>query len=443
MDMHAPKICLVSSSHLTGDSICERLANECVPIDWIQNTKQALDKIRNHEYDIVVSDISQPELRDPEFLSQLYTDIHNALPTFFIIEYGSFYQPKKSLNLSVSNHIFKALDYKSLIKKLKELCSNNSLNHPHKQQNTLGISSSMNHVDEKIKMLTPYTQTPVLIFGESGVGKEVVARRLHATQNSTGPFVAINCAAIPHSLIESELFGHEKGAFTGSTNMRKGVFEQANGGTLLLDEIGDMPLETQAKLLRVIQEKTVVRLGSNQDIPVNIRIICSTNSDLRAKVDDGEFREDLYYRINVIEINIPPLRKRQEDILFMAYKFLNIHSEKYSEKIKKLDGVASQALLEHSWPGNIRELKNTIERACIMTPGTTISAQDIFPKQSMISFEEKNKSLKSFIQAQERTYIEIILRENSWNMMNTARTLGICRKSLWEKMRKYDIKRPL
>lgn len=316
------------------------------------------------------------------------------------------------------------------------------LSHSQSEDCPLGISSSMRQVEEKIRILAPYNQTPVLITGESGVGKEVVARRLHAMQISPGPFVAINCSAIPHSLIESELFGHEKGAFTGSVNTHKGVFEQATGGALLLDEIGDMPLATQAKLLRVIQEKIVVRLGGEKDIPVNLRIICATNCDLRSKVECGEFREDLYYRINVIELNIPSLRMRQQDIIWLAKQFLNHHAELYSGKNKKFDGLANQALLEYAWPGNVRELKNVIERACIMTTAPTIFTQDIFPQKPALTYEDEDKTLESFLESRERTYIDSNLRENTWNIMSTATKLGISRKSLWEKMKKYDLHKP-
>lgn len=316
------------------------------------------------------------------------------------------------------------------------------LSHSQSEDCPLGISPSMHQVEEKIQILAPYNQTPVLIIGESGVGKEVVARRLHAVQISPGPFVAINCTAIPHSLIESEFFGHEKGAFTGSANTHKGVFEQAAGGALLLDEIGDMPLATQAKLLRVIQEKIVVRLGGEKDIPVNLRIICATNCDLRSKVECGEFREDLYYRINAIELNIPSLRMRQEDIIWLAKQFLNLHAEQYPGKIKILDALANQALLEYAWPGNVRELKNVIERACIMTTAPTIFAQDIFPQNPAISHDDENKTLETFIKSRERTYIDTNLKENNWNIMSTATKLGISRKSLWEKMKKYDLHKP-
>ncbi len=439
MDMKTPSICFVSACPTLGGSISEHLTKEGFQVDWIRNTEQALEKINNTDYDAVVSDMCLPDMSGAHFLKKLFEDTKNTPPTLFIAEHNSVDKAEKLLKLGAVDYITKNFDLDALITKLRELCFNSVDSHSQKENYPLGISPSMRQVEEKIKILAPYNQTPVLIIGESGVGKEVVARRLHAMQDSAGPFVAINCAAIPHSLIESELFGHEKGAFTGSTNRHKGVFEQANNGTLLLDEIGEMPLATQAKLLRVIQEQIVVRLGGEQDIPVNLRIICATNCDLRAMVECGEFREDLYYRINVIELNIQPLRRRQEDILWLAQQFLNIHSELYPDKTKNLNGLAGQSLLEYSWPGNVRELKNTIERTCIMTPGSTIFSQDIFPQQTETANEEEAKTLKYFLQTRERSYIDVTLRENNWNIMNTATTLGISRKSLWEKMKKYDM----
>jgi len=441
MEIDVPKVCFISSCSSVAESICDRLAKEGFHVDWVRDTKQALDKLRHTEYAAVVADIYRRDNSCAHFLKKLRTEINNAPPALFIAEHDSVGPAEKPLNPAVVHDLPKPLDIKSLIKKLNEIYHINLSDHSQKADAPLGISSSMRQVEEKIQILAPYIQTPVLIIGESGVGKEVVARRLHTIQDSAGPFVAINCAAIPESLIESELFGHEKGAFTGSTNTHKGVFEQANGGTLLLDEIGEMPLATQVKLLRVIQEQVVVRLGGEKAIKVNLRIICATNCDLRAKVECGEFREDLYYRINVIELNIQPLRRRQDDIHWLVNQFLDHHSILYPGKVKKVDGSASQALLEYSWPGNVRELKNIIERACIMTPGSTISVQDIFPQQSKLANEEDNRTLKTFLQSREHTYIDVRLRENDWNIMSTASTLGISRKSLWEKMKKYDMHR--
>ena len=441
MDMNVPNICFVSTCPIMGGPIYKRLEKEGFQIDWIRNTDQALDKIRNTDYDVVVSDMCQRDMSGANFLRKLCADTDNAPPALFISEHDSVDHAEQPLNPGSVDYFTKALDLKSLINKLNEICHIGLLDKPQKQDSPLGISFDMRHLEEKIQIIAPYKKTPVLINGESGVGKEVVARRLHTKQNTTGPFIAVNCAAIPESLIESELFGHEKGAFTGSINTHKGVFEQANDGTLLLDEIGEMPLATQAKLLRVIQEQIVVRVGGEKDIKVNLRIICATNCDLRSKVECGEFREDLYYRINVIELNITPLRRRQGDILWLTQKFLNSHAEKYPGKTKKLDNLTSQALLEYSWPGNVRELKNTIERACIMTPGATIFTRDVFPQQQELANEEEKRTLKTFIQTRERAYINITLRENNWNMMSTAEALGISRKSLWEKMKKYDMQK--
>ena len=441
MDMHVPNICLVSTCPIKGASIYDRLSKQGFKIDWIRNTDQALDKISSTEYDVVVSDICQRDINSTNFLNKLHAETNNIPPTLFISEHDLSGQTEKPLPPNGIDFHTIDLDIKSLINKLNEICQFDFPEDSQTKDSPLGVSSSMRQIEEKIQLVAPYKNTPVLINGESGVGKEIVARRLHTIQNPSGKFVAINCAAIPYSLIESELFGHERGAFTGSTNTHKGVFEQANGGTLLLDEIGEMPLETQAKLLRVIQDHTIVRLGSEKDIKVNLRIICATNCDLRSKVGCGEFREDLYYRINVIELNIKPLRKRQEDILWLTQFFLNHHSELYPGKTKKLDALARQALLNYSWPGNVRELKNTIERTCIMTLGSTVSGHNIFPQHAEFDNKEKNITLKTFLQSRERSYIDISLKENDWHIIKTASTLGISRKSLWEKMKRYDIQK--
>jgi len=439
MDMHVPNICLVSTCPIKGSSIYERLTKEGFQIDWIRNTDQALDKINKTEYDVVVSDMCQRDMNGAHLLRKVCAETNNTPPTFFISEHGSVDQTEKPLIPNGIDIQSKALNIKSLINKLNEICQFDLPDHSQTEDSPLGISASMRQVEEKIQLVAPYKNTPVLINGESGVGKEIVARRLHTIQNPAGRFVAINCAAIPYSLIESELFGHERGAFTGSTNTHKGVFEQANSGTLLLDEIGEMPLETQAKLLRVIQDHTIVRLGSEKDIKIDLRIICATNCDLRSKIECGEFREDLYYRINVIELNIQPLRRRQQDILWLTQVFLDLHSELYPEKTKKLDGLARQALIDYPWPGNVRELKNIIERVCIMTPGSTIFDHNIFPQQAGFDDEEQNRTLKTFLQTRERTYIDVSLRENNWHIIKTASILGISRKSLWEKIKKYEI----
>jgi len=437
--MQQPNICLVSACPIAGKSIYATLEEEGFQVEWLQDTEQALIKLRNTEYEAVVLDACLPHTNGLPFFKKICADSQKPPPTLLIAEHGSLVQLKKPDNQKVVGFSTKNIDHRALIARLREMCGTESPEHTGHIESPLGISASIRQVEEKIQTLAPYHQTPVLIVGESGVGKEVVAQRLHAIQHSSGPFIAINCAAIPESLIESELFGHEKGSFTGSENRHKGVFEQADGGTLLLDEVGEMPLQTQAKLLRAIQEKVVVRVGGEQDIPVDLRVVCATNSDLRSKVECGEFREDLFYRINVIELHIPPLREREEDILWLANQFLIEHAELYPDKAKKLDESANQALLEYAWIGNVRELKNAIERACIMTPSLTISAEDIFPGQPAFNKADANPTLKHFLQARERIFIGLTLEANSGSIMGTASTLGISRKTLWEKMKKYDI----
>jgi len=240
--------------------------------------------------------------------------------------------------------------------------------------------------------------------------------------------------------MEAELFGHEKGAFTGASRERKGFFEQAQGGTLFLDEIGDMPLAMQVKLLRVIQERVLTRVGGERSVPVDVRLICATNRDLKVLVEAGEFREDLYYRIHVVHINVPPLRERKEDILWLAAQFLDSIAVP-GASARKLHPLAERALVEHDWPGNIRELKNCLERACVFSTSPTLTITDLFGG-GLASEEDQEgpESLAEFVQACERRYIEQSLAENDWRIKETAAALNITRKNLWEKMRKYDIK---
>jgi DNA-binding NtrC family response regulator len=280
----------------------------------------------------------------------------------------------------------------------------------------------------------------VLLTGESGVGKEVVARALHRLAGADTPFVALNCAALTESLLETELFGHEKGAFTGATRSRRGVFEQAHGGTLLLDEVGDMPLSMQAKLLRVIQERQVVRVGGERSIPVDVRLICATHRDLRTMVQQGSFREDLYYRIHVIQLRIPPLRERREDILWLARRFLLEYAQSHGGAAKSLSPEAEEALVAYDWPGNVRELRHTLERACILSTAPLIDAGDLFPLQEKTGGEAQPlTALDDYLRECERAYLKEALARHGYQIGRTAAALGISRKTLWEKMKKLSL----
>ncbi len=297
----------------------------------------------------------------------------------------------------------------------------------------IGVSDTMSRVFSVIKKAAPSDIT-ILIEGETGTGKELAAKAIHAlSPRREQPFVAVNCAAIPKELIESELFGHEKGAFTGASSAREGKFELADGGTIFLDEIGDMSLDTQAKVLRALEEREIQRVGGSRSLPVDVRVIAATNKDLRGAVEEGRFREDLFYRLNVVSIKMPPLRERVEDILPLAEVFM-------AGRGKSLSPKARERLLAHGWPGNVRELKNCIERALILGAGDTIQPEDLPPhfRSGGEGLPAPAESLESL----EKRHIEQTLRKTSWAKSETARKLGITRQTLDNKIRRYKIKKP-
>jgi Nif-specific regulatory protein len=287
------------------------------------------------------------------------------------------------------------------------------------------------------------TDSSVLILGESGVGKELFAERIHLhSSRSGGPFIRVNCAALPEGLLESELFGHVKGAFTSAINNRKGRFEAADGGTLFLDEIGDLPLALQAKLLRVIQEKKFEKVGSDTTVTVNARILAATNRDIEAMVEKGEFRSDLYYRLNVLPLRVPPLRQHTEDIPGLSRFFL----DKFMEANKKhFDGFsenAIEALLTYSWPGNIRELENCIERACVIAGGGSkwINEEDLFPQTSRREAKTRNQNLKTAVNVFKASFVRKVLDEYAWNQGDAANALHIQRTYLSRLIKDLNIK---
>jgi DNA-binding NtrC family response regulator len=299
----------------------------------------------------------------------------------------------------------------------------------------------MRAVEELLPRLAQ-SQTSVLITGESGVGKERVALKLHELRGADRPFVAANCGAFTESLLEAELFGHEKGAFTGAVRAKRGLFEQAEGGTLLLDEIGDMPLPMQIKVLRAIQERQITRIGGERPIAVNFCLIAATHQDLKERVEQGLFREDLYYRINVIQIRVPPLRERKEDILWLAGRFLEQAAQHGDERRLALTPAAERALVEHPWPGNVRELKHLLERAQVLATAPLITPELLFGNLSTASAPQLLDTLGDYLAGHEREYIVRALESQAWQIQETANLLGISRKNLWEKMKKLDIQRP-
>jgi len=306
----------------------------------------------------------------------------------------------------------------------------------------VGESQKMKQLVEQIRMAAA-SNSRVLILGESGSGKELVAHLLHEhSSRIRGLFVEVNCAAIPQELIESELFGHEKGSFTGAFERKKGKFELADKGTLFLDEIGDMSLQTQAKVLRVIETQEFQRVGGSRNIKVDVRIISATNKDLAEEVKKGNFREDLFFRLNVIPIKVPALRERLEDIPFLVEHFLDILAAEYGQQKKSVSPEALSSLQKHTWPGNIRELRNVLERLVIMTPSKVIPHVDILASEAPQSDYFGFNMLKDARDAFEKEFIVRKLKENSWNVSKTAEVLGIERSNLHRKIKAYGIKVP-
>jgi two-component system nitrogen regulation response regulator NtrX len=315
-----------------------------------------------------------------------------------------------------------------------------------RQYTMVGESPAIGQLREQVAMAAP-TNGRVLIYGENGTGKELVARGIHMqSRRRSGQFVEVNCAAIPEELIESELFGHVRGAFTGAVADRRGKFEVADGGTIFLDEIGDMSLKTQAKVLRVLQEQTMEPVGGTNRIRVDARVVAATNKDLQAEIKAGQFREDLYFRLNVIPIFVPALRERQEDIPLLADHFMAEFAQEYGRRIKRLDAGAIRTLQRYAWPGNVRELRNVIERLMIMVPGDAITTSDLsfldvplVPASASLAGSPERRTLHEARDQFERDLILKTLAEQQGNMSRTAEVLGVERSNLYRKMKAFGI----
>ncbi|MBI5107837.1 MAG: sigma-54-dependent Fis family transcriptional regulator [Rhodocyclales bacterium] len=433
------RIGLIEDDPIIGEALSERLEFEGFACDWYRDGRTARRGLGQRRYSVVVSDINLPEISGEALFSTLLAGGQPMPPFIFITGYGAIDQAVRLLKLGAQDYVTKPFNVGELIGKIRGLCER--MPTLSETEAILGISSSMRQIEGLLPRLAA-SRSAVLISGESGAGKEEVARALHRAGDPDGkaPFIAVNCGAIPENLIESELFGHDKGAFTGADRERRGVFEQADGGTLFLDEIGEMPPAMQVKLLRAIQDRAVVHVGGALPRKVDIRLICATHHDLKAMVEQGRFREDLYYRIHVVHLHVPPLRERQEDILWLAGRMLDGFAAR-GEARRTLSAEAERALTRYPWPGNVRELQHSLERACVLSMSSQLSADKLFETfgPDLAAPDALRLPLSDHLQDCERAYIRRALGECDGRIADTAALLGISRKNLWEKMRKLGI----
>ncbi len=417
--------------------------------------EECLTLLQTEDPDLILLDIWMPGIDGLETLKKIkqtrpqqlvvMMSGHGTIETAVkATQFGAFDFIEKPLSLEkVLLSIQNALKIGQLVAENKAL--KEKIGHDYQM---IGNSEVIEQLKQQIKMAAPSSGW-VLINGENGTGKELVARAIHLqSTRANKPFVEINCAAIPEELIESELFGHEKGAFTGATSARRGKFDQANGGTLFLDEIGDMSLKTQAKILRILQEHKFDRVGGNRTIEVDVRVIAATNKNLQEEMSSGKFREDLFFRLNVLPFHVPPLRKRKDDIPRLCAHFLHYFCGKESREIKTISKPALNSLMEYNWPGNVRELKNLIERLVIMTPGKEINLSDLPLVISQKNHKnDSQRMITSDLPASYREAKEIFekqflldrLRENDWNVSRTAEQIGLERSNLHRKIKGYQI----
>ena len=438
-----PRICLIEDDAIMGEALSERLELEGYACDWFQTGASAIQALASRRFAVAVSDIRLPDMSGEALFERLRGEGADLPPFLFITAHGAIDQAVRLLKLGAEDYLTKPLDIPLLLAKVRDLAERARL--PAADGGELGISAAMRRIEAALPRLARHADT-VLITGESGVGKEWVARALHRHfEAGVGkPFVAVNCGAIPENLLESELFGHVKGAFTGAIRDKPGLFEQADGGTLFLDEIGDMPPAMQVKLLRAIQERRVVRVGGEKPIPVAIKLVCATHRDLKERVRTGEFREDLYYRVHVMQLHVPPLRERKEDILWLASRFLGEICQEKGLPSRALDPSGERALTDYPWPGNIRELRHLLERACILGTDGLLTPEALFGEPTVAEVREgvTQERLADYLAKCERAYLVHMLDANVWRITETAGQLGISRKALWDKMRRLEIARP-
>jgi len=444
-----PRILLAEDDEIMRETLFDKLSKNDWQVDCAKDGKEALELVEQNYYHLVLSDIRMPGL-DGTLLLDRILRVSPDTDVILMTAYGSVESAVECLKKGAADYILKPFDMDDLtirIQRLLEMqdirarCLSLEERYGQKRSPIIGSSNSIKSLLALIDQVAA-SDTTVLITGESGTGKELVAAAVHFnSQRSKGPYILINCAAIPENLMESELFGHEKGSFTGAEARKIGKFEAANGGTILLDEIGDMPLALQSKLLRVLQEREIERIGGTRTIKVNVRILCSTSKNLADESRQGNFREDLFYRLQVIPIEVPPLRHRKEDIPELCRYFLDEFSRERNEPLQ-ISEQAVQALMDYDYPGNVRELKNIVERISVLAPEPLIELWHLPPDLADTverQTEQSPLNLSACLAIVEKACIFKALRMTDGKRGKAAELLGISRKNLWEKLKQHKL----
>lgn len=451
------KILVVDDEMSIVEVLKALLMREGYEVDTASNGNEALEKLRSKSYALMISDIRMQPLDGISLLKEA-RKIQDHLAVIMMTAYATVETAVEAMKIGAFDYVCKpfkidellltvqrALSYEHALQENKTLKDN--LRTSYHYENLVGDSDAMQKIYALIEKVAP-TDSTILIRGESGTGKELVARALHNySRRIEKPFVAINCAALPENLLESELFGYVKGAFTGANKSKKGLFESAEGGTLLLDEIGSIPVDMQQKLLRALEAREIRPVGGTENIHIDVRIVAATNEDLEKKINSGDFREDLYYRLSIIPIELPPLRERRSDIKPLVKHFLKLTSEKEGRSID-IQKDALQALERYDWPGNVRELENVINRATTLCENDIIEAEDLPDKIQQYAGTDNNStdtaapeaesyrgmSLKKFLQSKEKDYVKHILNQCEGNKEKAAQHLGISIATLYRKL---------
>ena len=440
------KVLVVDDEAIIRDSLHDWLTDTGYQVFTAENGPQALEIIQREGLRIVITDLVMPGMDGIELMKSA-KEMSSNIEVIIITAYGSIPTAITAMREGAYDYIEKPfcperaellieklVEHQGLIK--ENISLHQKLEERYRFENIIAKSPKMQRVIEVIKVVGKSNAT-VLITGDTGTGKELVARAIHSQSHRRGkPFVAVSCAALPESLLESELFGHEKGSFTGAYTQKKGKFEVANRGTLFLDEIGEMSANIQVHLLRVLEEKEFTRVGGNELVKVDVRVISATNRDVKQAVANGQFREDLYYRLNVVNIELPPLRQRREDIPLLAQHFLKKFAVENQKEITDFSPEATDFLLKYEWPGNVRELENAIERAVILAKNSCIEVADL-SQQNLVPTHSTSPGTN--LKQVEKTHIQDVLTETGGNYTKAARVLGISRMTLYNKIKAYGL----